>query len=132
MPYTVTIIVGGEKMAKIKDSRTPTDEEIFLYDNVPVTVAAAYLGCGVPSLREALQQGKAPFGYAVRSGTDGGKWMPQISPGQLVAFKTGTLPVVDESKIVSMLTEAVEKVLDLRSKAALEVLAPGLLAVHRR
>lgn len=108
----------------------PTDAEILSYDNVPVPVAASYLGCGVLSLREALQQGRAPFGYAVRSGADGGKWMPQISPGQLVAFKNGTLPIVDESKIVSMLSDAVEKILDLRSKAALEVLTPGLLAMN--
>lgn len=101
----------------------PTDAEILAYDNVPVPVAAAYLGCGVNSLREALQQGRAPFGYAVRSGADDGKWMPQISPGQLVAYKNGTLPTVDEGKIVAMLTEAVNKVLELRSNAALEVLA---------
>lgn len=105
----------------------PTDAEILSYDNVPVPVAAAYLGCGVLTLREALQQGKAPFGYAVRSGLDGGKWMPQISPGQLVAYKNGTLPSVDEGKIVAMLADVVEKVLDLRSRAAVEVLAPGLL-----
>lgn len=117
-------------MARIRSEKTPEDEEILSYDNVPVPVAAAYLGCGVGALRDALQQGRAPFGYAVRSGKDGGKWMPQISPGQLVAFKNGTLPTIDEEKIVAMLTDAVEKVLDLRSRAALEVLAPGLLSVN--
>lgn len=105
----------------------PTDAEILGYDNVPVPVAAAYLGYCVPSLREALQQGIAPFGYAVRGEADRSKWMPYISPGQLVAYKNGTLPTVDEGKIVAMLADAVEKVLELRSKAALEVLAPGLL-----
>lgn len=107
----------------------PTDVEILSYDNVPVPVAAAYLGCGIKSLREALQQGVAPFGYSARGEDDGCKWMPHISPGQLVAYKNGTLPTVNESKIVELLTEAVEKVLDLRSRAALEVLAPGLLEV---
>lgn len=107
----------------------PTDAEILAYDNVPVPVAAAYLGCGANSLREALQQGAVPFGFSVRGEDDGSKWMPHISPGQLVAYKNGTLPIMNEGKIVTMLTEAVEKVLELRSKAALEVLAPGLLKV---
>ena len=119
-------------MARVKSDKTPSDEEILSYDNVPVTVAADYLGCGIPSIRSALQSGRAPFGYATRSGEDGGKWMPQISPGLLVAYKNGTLPTVDGREIVSMLTEAVERVLDLRSKAAIEVLCPGLLESVRK
>ena len=119
-------------MARVRNAKTPTDEEILSYDNVPVQVAADYLGYGVVSLREALQQGKAPFGYAVRSREDGGRWMPQISPGQLVAYKNGTLSTVDESKLIVLLTDAIEKVLALRSKAALEILAPGLLAIKKR
>lgn len=118
-------------MARTRRAEIPTDEEILSYDNVPVQTAANYLGYGTSSLRDALQQGRAPFGYAVRSNEDSGKWMPHISPGQLVAYKRGTLPIVDEGRIVAMLTEAVEKVLDLRSRAALEVLAPGLLSVSR-
>lgn len=113
-------------------SKTPTDTEILAYDNVPVPVAAAYLGYGINSLREALQQGVAPFGYASRGKAEESKWIPHISPGQLVAYKNGTLPTVDEGKIVTMLTEAVEKILELRSRAALEVLAPGLLATNKR
>lgn len=118
-------------MAKLKDAKTPEDAEILAYDNVPIQVAAAYLGCGVSSLWEALQQRRAPFGYASKGGAEGSKWVPHISPGQIVAYKNGTLPTVDEEKIVSMLTDAVEKILAIRSKAALEVLAPGLLAVNK-
>ena len=111
--------------------RTPTDDEILTYDNVPVPVAAAYLGCGTISLREALQQGVAPFGYSVKGEADGSKWNPQISPGLLVGYKNGTIPVFKAGNIISLLSAEIEKVLELRSRAALEVLAPGLLAVNK-
>ena len=104
--------------------KTPTDAEILEYDNVPVPVAAAYLGIGVIPLRSALQQGTAPFGYSVRGEADGSKWIPQISPGLLVGYKNGTLPILT-GNLVSALSVEIEKVLELRSRAALSVL--GLL-----
>lgn len=104
--------------------KIPTDAEIMEYDNVPVPVAAAYLGLGVRSLWSALQQGTAPFGYAVRGEADGSRWISQISPGLLVGYKNGTIPILTGG-LVSLLSEEIEKVLELRSRAALEVL--GLL-----
>ena len=47
-------------MAKLKNEKTPTEDTIRLYDNVPVSVAAAYLGCGPGIVQSALQQRLAP------------------------------------------------------------------------
>ena len=69
----------------------PTDEEILAMDNVPPRVAAKYLGAGALSVYYALQQGVAPYGYAVKC--PGGKYTYQISPGLLVAYKRGTLRI---------------------------------------
>jgi hypothetical protein len=69
----------------------PTDEEILAMDNVPVRVAAKYLGAPLLSTYYALQQKAAPYGYAVQN--PGGKWSYHISPGLLVAYKRGTLKI---------------------------------------
>ena len=68
-----------------------TDQEILSHDNVPPKTAAKYLDVGYQSLYYALQQGIAPFGYAVKN--PGGKYTYQISPGLLVAYKRGTLNI---------------------------------------
>ena len=66
------------------------DEDIRAYDNVPVEVAADYLGIYPDRLRNAIKGGKMPFlGVSV----DGAKTMFIISPGGLINWKNGTLPV---------------------------------------
>lgn len=112
--------------------KIPTDDEILSYDNVPVSVAASYLGCGVVSLREALQQERTPFGYSVRGKGEGSKWTFHISPGQLVSYKNGRLPAWDVRDMVALLSSEIESLLNLRSKAAMEILCPGLLAMNQR
>ena len=69
----------------------PTDTEILAVNNVPPRMAAKYLGAGVLSVYYALQQGVAPYGYAVKC--PGGKYTYHISPGLLVAYKRGTLNI---------------------------------------
>ena len=69
----------------------PSDQEILAMDNVPPRTAAKYLGTGALSVYYALQQGVAPYGYAVLN--PGGKYSYQISPGLLVAYKRGTLKI---------------------------------------
>ena len=39
-----------------------TDEEILQYANVPVYIAAQYIGWSTSTLYYALQDGRAPFG----------------------------------------------------------------------
>ena len=69
----------------------PTDTEILAANNVPPRMAAKYLGAGALSVYYALQQGVAPYGYAVKC--PGGKYTYHISPGLLVAYKRGTLNI---------------------------------------
>lgn len=69
----------------------PTDEDILALNNVPPKLAAKYLDVAALSVYYALQQGVAPFGYAVKN--PGGKYSYQISPGLLVAYKRGTLKI---------------------------------------
>jgi hypothetical protein len=69
----------------------PTDTEILAVNNVPPRMAAKYLGAGALSVYYALQQGVAPYGYAVKC--PGGKYTYHISPGLLVAYKRGTLNI---------------------------------------
>lgn len=65
------------------------DEEILKYDNVPVDVAAEYLGTSTQYIRICLQRDRLPIGSAVDiSGK--GKYTYQISPGALVNWKNGT------------------------------------------
>ena len=68
--------------------RTPTDEEILSYDSVPVEVAAKYIGWSSCNVVFALQQERAPFGIAARTGCT---WTYNISPGLLVKYKRGEL-----------------------------------------
>lgn len=103
----------------------PTDAEIMKYRNVPVLVAAAYLGCAHQTLRESLRQGRAPFGYAVK-GEESGKWTFHISPGLLVSYQNGTLRSMAESDFIREIASEIERVLELRALAAMEILAPGL------
>lgn len=53
-------------MTKVRDLKTPEDAEILAYNNVPVSVAAAYLCCGERKLRDALKQGAPPFGVRIQ------------------------------------------------------------------
>jgi hypothetical protein len=69
----------------------PADKDILALDNVPPKLAAKYLGAADLSVYYALQQGVAPYGYAVKN--PGGKYSYQISPGLLVAYKRGTLKI---------------------------------------
>lgn len=66
-----------------------TQEEVLSYDNVPSKIAAEYLGVSIPYIHARLRSGMAAYGDAVLN--PGGKWSYYISPGMLVAYKTGTL-----------------------------------------
>lgn len=64
-----------------------TEEKILSYDNVPVSVAAEFLGTSQQFIRVLLQKERAPIGTAVQmSGT---KWTYHVSPGLLIEYKNG-------------------------------------------
>ena len=62
----------------------PTDEEILYYDNVPLAVAARYIGWTEMALRLALREQRAPFGMSVEGES---RYTVNISPGGLVRYK---------------------------------------------
>ena len=84
---------GAESKEKIMSrkttAQTPTDQDILGYNNVPVEVAAKYIGWSSCNVCYALQQERAPYGTAAR--TSETSWTYNISPGLLIAYKRGTL-----------------------------------------
>lgn len=77
-----------------------TDSDIKEYDNVPVEVAANYLGIPPDRLRRILRSGTMPF-LGGSTGDMSGKVMYMVSPGGLVAYKNGTLLVATTAKEAS-------------------------------
>ena len=87
--------------------RPLTDEEIMAYDNVPIDVAARYIGWSSPTIY------RAPFGFAVCSG-ETGTWTYNISPGLLVKYKRGDLPTYRLRELEEVMVRHVQEALDLR------------------
>ncbi len=113
-------------MAGLRCATTPTEAEILAYDNVPPELAAAYIGISAGKVRDGLKQGRAPFGYAVKS-EESSTWTYHISPGALVKYKNGELMMWPQDDLIKRLVDEVETLLNLRAKAAVETLCPGLL-----
>lgn len=90
----------------------PTDEEILAQDNVPVEMAARYLGSSNTTLYEALQDERVPFGWAVHRG---GQWAYNISPGALVRYKREGLPMYKLREVQEIAAEGINRILDQRN-----------------
>ena len=86
-----------------------TDADILAYDNVPVPIAAQYIGWNANKLYYALQDHQVPFGFvAERESTAracGASWTYNISPGLLVAYKRGTLVTVPRGDLVAIIRD---------------------------
>lgn len=91
-------------------AQTPTDEEIMTYNNVPVVVAAKYIGWSACNLYWALQQERASFGVAVK--TSETTWTYNISPGALVKYKHGELPAYRLNEVIKLVADGVERVIN--------------------
>lgn len=87
-----------------------TDEELLKHANVPVYLAAQSIGWSTCTLYYALQDGRAPFGFASCHENEEGKivWTYNISPKLLIAYREGTLKSVGLKELVKTLTEEVE------------------------
>lgn len=103
-----------------------TDEAVLSCSNVPVPLAAQYLGCSPETLRESLRQGRAPFGYGIKSG-ETGKWAFHISPGLLIAYQNGSLQPLNTGRLVEQIAADVGKVLEARYKNAVKMLCAEIL-----
>lgn len=75
-----------------------TDNDIKAYDNVPIEVAADYLGVPPDRLRRILKAGTMPF-IGGSANNECGKTMFIVSPGGLVNFKKGTLLSVEREPV---------------------------------
>lgn len=97
-------------MPRKSSATPPTDEEILSYTNVPVEVAARYIGWSTVTIYYALQDQRAPFGMAVKSPKGG--WAYNISPGLLVKYKRGDLPTYRLNEVIDLAAEGVERVIN--------------------
>ena len=86
-----------------------TDADILAYDNVPVPIAAQYIGWNANKLYYALQDHQVPFGFvAERESTVracGASWTYNISPGLLVAYKRGTLVTIPRGDLAAIIRD---------------------------
>lgn len=87
----------------------PEEDEIRAWDNVPVELACRYIGWSSPTLYRALQEGRAPFGFAVLC--KGGSWAYNISPGLLIKYKQGELPTYRLREVQDLAAEGIERIL---------------------
>ena len=87
--------------------------------NVPVDMAARYLGMSTATLYEALQDERAPFGFAVHKEK---QWTYQISPGLLVRYQNGELPFYKLNEVTKLMADGVEDILDKRMGAVSRVI----------
>lgn len=87
-----------------------TDEELLKHANVPVYLAAQSIGWSSCTLHYALQEGRAPFGFASCHENEEGKivWAYNISPKLLIAYREGKLASIGLKELVKTLTGEVE------------------------
>ena len=91
----------------------PTDEQILRHSNVPILLASEYIGWSTTTLYRALQDERAPFGFAVRNDkTD--SWTYHISPGLLVKYKRGELPTYRLNEVIKLFVEGAQELLDAK------------------
>lgn len=104
-------------MPRISNSTTPTEQDILKYNNVPVEVAAQFIGWSSCTLTKALIQERAPFGLAVQTGTlPSGRpsYAYNISPGLLVKYKNGELQAWRLNEVLKLAADGIEDILDQR------------------
>lgn len=65
-----------------------TEQDLLKYGKVPVYIAAAYCHLGNVAMADGLQQGRFPFGVAIKN-REGG-WNYCIPPKRLIAWYNGT------------------------------------------
>lgn len=94
---------------KNKCQSSITEEAILAYDNVPVDVAANFIGWSTSTLYYALQEERAPFGFAVRRAGSSG-WTYNISPGLLIKYKRGDLPTYRLREVEMLAADGIERI----------------------
>ena len=94
---------------KTRERGPITDADILAYDNVPVPIAAQYIGWNANKLYYALQDRQVPFGFVVEQESSaracGASWTYNISPGLLVAYKRGTLVTIPRGDLSAIIRD---------------------------
>lgn len=98
----------------------PTDEEILSYRNVPVDIAALYLGWTRNAIYDALQDGRASFGTAVQGKSH---WTHHISPGGLVKYQHEGANTYGLKDLQQIMADGVEQILEAKLTGLNQVLA---------
>lgn len=122
-------------MARKSSVGTPTEQEILGYNNVPLNVAAKFIGWSSSTITKALIQERAPFGVAAQTGV-GKSGRPNytynISPGLLVKYKNGELNAWRLNEVVKLAADGIQDVLDQRMNDAAELLLSIRTGAGRR
>lgn len=104
-----------------------TEAEILEHANVPVYLAAKYIGWSTATLYYALRDGRAPFGFASCHENEQAEtvWTYNICPRLLIGYKNGTLPCMGLHELVRLLFGELEALLggDLLPKLVLQSFA---------
>lgn len=112
-------------MPRISSSATPTEQDILGYNNVPVEIAAQFIGWSSSTITKALIQERAPFGVAVQTGVNGktgrSSYAYNISPGALIKYKNGDLPTWRLNEVLKLAADGIEDILDQRMGAVAEL-----------
>lgn len=116
-------------MPRKTTKQTPTDEDILAYSNVPVDLAARYIGWSSCNVARALQQERALFGMAAK--TSETTWSYNISPGLLIKYKAGELQAYRLNEVIKLAADGVERIIDSRM-AAVAALVSGELPLPRK
>ena len=103
------------KEATMKKQETPPigEKEILSHSNVPVYLAAQFIGWSTPTLYRALQEQRAPFGFGVQN-QETGSWAYNISPGLLVKYKRGDLPTYKLREVEELAVDGIERIVNER------------------
>lgn len=97
------------------------EREIWSKKNVPVALAAQYLGMSSDTIYAGLQEERIPFGFGIyRKATE--TWTYHISPGALVKYRNGELPAYRLKEVQQMFADGAESLINAKMSALSQVL----------
>lgn len=100
-------------MSRKRTSIPPSDVEVLSQSNVPVEMAARYIGWSTTTICYALQEGRAPFGFSSKN-PNTGTYTYNISPGLLIKYKNGDLPTYRLEEVINLAADGVERVIEMK------------------
>lgn len=100
---------------KVTVNDIPTEADIRRYQNVPVDIAAKYLGVSQETVYRALQEGRAPFGFAAKN-PEKNAYTHQISPERLIRYQSGELPMYCINEIMQYAAAGIEDILNEKTE----------------